>query len=139
MVYPVISSATPLIKKTYSFVEPVVETTKTYISENKVVGPYFDKSMVIASEVLDRTVEYCTDNTVIAAQPVSTGLQEVVGIEDAREATKTPTSIQVRGQVEGVDDWLPDGILNAEDIVMDELSSQDALDQMDDELSLLSH
>ena len=139
LVSPVISSAAPLIKRTYTFVEPVVETTKTYMSENKVVGPYFDKSMIIASEVVDRTVEYCTENTVVAAQSVSTGLQEVVRIEDAREATKTPTSILVRGQVQGVDDWPPEGILNDVGIVVEELPNQDTLDEMDEELSLISH
>ena len=60
-------------------------------------------------------------------------------IEDAREATKTPTSILVRGQVQGVDDWPPEGILNDVGIVMEELPNQDTLDEMDEELSLISH
>ena len=149
MATPVITSATPLVKSTYSLVEPLVSSTKTYISENKTVGPYFDKGVVLANEMVDKTVEYCTDVTTDPAVPFSPISKEIV--DDAtREVTKTPTSVHIRGRVQGVgvEEW-PEGTLSpVEDVVMTELHNQDPNDSSDDddddddddaENSILSH
>lgn len=145
MVSPIITSASPLVKKTYSLVEPVVASTRTYVSENKTVGPYLDKSIVIANEFVDRTVEYCTDSTVIVAQSaVSSSPKKIVSHEDTKETIKTPTVVQIRGQMYDVDDWPPKGTPISEDTVMEELHHQDFRDltddsEDDDEISFLSH
>ena len=75
-----------------------------------------------------QTVEYCTDAAVVASSIPSDISENIIrdedefnevdsnedesnderGNVDAREVTKTPTFIEVRGQVHGVDDYMSD-------------------------------
>ena len=56
---PLLSRASPLVSYTYKNVEPVLDYGKKRLSESITVGPLFEKGLVIVSDAVDQTLNYC--------------------------------------------------------------------------------